>query len=165
MGHVDVYGILGVVFLVFLLAGSAWPRRRPGRPRMIIPDVEDISRQAAADDLRGEDPELRRLQAQNREMAEMLRLAFSASAIERATFDRMRAATLAQARIDRLKKNPRLMESLRALGASLKDLDHPDIMKDHFRRKVKSTHPDAGGSEADLRAVTDAWNYLKPIMS
>lgn len=162
----DIYGFLGAIVLVALLLAGLRnrPARKP-RPRMIIPDIDEIRRTSVEDLIADHDPQVTALRAENKEMAEMLRLAFSDSAIERATFDRMRAATLAEQRIKRLKRNPRLMQSLRAIGASLGDLDHPDVIRERYKAKVKATHPDTGGNAEDFRAVNEAWNYIKPIMA
>ena len=162
MSETDALGMLGALVLIALMAaGSRRRARSRGRPRIRFPDGMDIPHRAAPQE--DVTVELARLRTENRDMADLLRLAFSTSPTESAAFDRLRAERQAQDRIDRLEKNPRLMESLRALGASIKDLDHPDVMKEHFRRRAKATHPDAGGSEDDFRAVADAWNYLKTI--
>lgn len=166
MVDADALGVLGAIALIALMAAGSRRRARSGsRRRMRFPDSMEIPHRKPPDVRDELVEELARLRAENRDMADILRLAFSTSAGERAAFERLRAERQAQARADRLRSDPHLTSALRVLGASVSDLERPEIMKDLYRRKAKVTHPDAGGSEADFRAVTEAWSYIKAMSS
>lgn len=53
---------------------------------------------------------------------------------------------------------------LKILGLDPRRSYNPDELKAAYRKKVKKTHPDAGGSQADFIEVVNAYEYLGKIL-